>query len=107
MNRLFEGFKYVGADKSNPAPGVVEAIEKCDVVIVCPSNPWVSIDPILAVPGIWKAIQGHLTIAVSPIIGATTVKGPAAKMFTGLGIQPSALAVAQHYGSLNPWHCYR
>jgi LPPG:FO 2-phospho-L-lactate transferase len=97
---IVRGFKFVGVEKSSPAPGVVEAIEKCDVVILCPSNPWVSIDPILAVPGLWKAIQGHLTIAVSPIIGATTVKGPAAKMFAELGIQPSALAVAQHYGSL-------
>ncbi len=94
------GFNFVGVDKSNPAPGVLEAIEKCDVVIICPSNPWVSIDPILAVPGIWKAIQDHFTLAVSPIIGSTTIKGPAAKMFSELGIHPSAMAVAQHYGSL-------
>src|SRR4030043_152811 len=63
---IVRGFKFVGVDKSNPAPGVLEAIEKCDVVILCPSNPWVSIDPILAIPGIRKAFQNHLTLAVSP-----------------------------------------
>jgi LPPG:FO 2-phospho-L-lactate transferase len=70
------------------------------VVIICPSNPWVSIDPILSIPNIIQALKNHLVIAVSPIIGSKTIKGPAAKMFTEMGIQPSALAVAQHYGSL-------
>ena len=62
---VVNGFKFEGVEKSNPAPGVLEAIEKCDVVIICPSNPWVSIDPILAVPGIRQAIQEHLVVAVS------------------------------------------
>jgi LPPG:FO 2-phospho-L-lactate transferase len=65
-------------------------------VIICPSNPWVSIDPILRVIGkINKPI-----VAISPIIGGKTVKGPAAKMYAELGIEPSALAVAEHYRGL-------
>jgi LPPG:FO 2-phospho-L-lactate transferase len=98
-----KGFKFEGAEKSAPAPGVLEAIEKCDVVLICPSNPWVSIDPILSIPNIKAALKKHLVYAVSPIIGSKTVKGPAAKMFSELGIQPSALAVAQHYDSII--HC--
>ncbi len=97
---VVKGFTFEGVEKSNPSPGILEAIDRCDVIIICPSNPWVSIDPILAVPGIREAIRNQLVIAVTPIIGTTTIKGPAAKMFTELGIQPSALAVAQHYGSL-------
>jgi len=68
-----------------------------------PSNPWVSIDPILAVPGIKEAIltdsKLNQVIAVSPIIGGQAVKGPAAKMYQELGLQPSALNVAKHYGA--------
>lgn len=95
-----KGFKFMGAENSKPAQGVLEAIITSDAVIICPSNPWVSIDPILSVPNIQTALEGHLIIAVSPIIGNQTIKGPAAKMFSELGIQPSALAVAKHYGSL-------
>jgi LPPG:FO 2-phospho-L-lactate transferase len=94
---VVKGFKFEGVEKSKPAPGVLEAISVCDAVVVCPSNPWVSIDPILSIPGMKDALKKHPVYAVSPIIGNTTVKGPAAKMFSELGIQPSALAVAQHY----------
>ncbi len=97
---LVKGFKFNGANDSQPAPGVLDAIRDSDLVIICPSNPWVSIDPILSIPGIQNALKDHYIIAVSPIIGNQTVKGPAAKMFSELGIQPSALAVAQHYRKL-------
>jgi len=97
---IVKGFNFEGAEKSKPAPGVLEAIDQCDAVVICPSNPWVSIDPILSVPNIKAAIVNHLVIAVSPIIGSRTIKGPAAKMFIEMGVQPSALAVAQHYGSI-------
>jgi LPPG:FO 2-phospho-L-lactate transferase len=90
------GFRFDGADQADPAPGAREAIESADAVVICPSNPWVSIDPILRVlPQIEKPV-----IAVSPIIGGETVKGPAAKMYRELGIEPSALAVARHYRGL-------
>lgn len=91
------GFAFEGAEAAAPAPGVLEALRQADRVIVCPSNPWVSIDPILAVPGVRAALQVKPVCAVSPIVGGRAIKGPAAKMFDELGIKPSALAVAQHY----------
>lgn len=90
------GFRFEEDQKAMPAPGIGEAIQSADVVIVCPSNPWVSIDPILHVI---KKIEKPV-IAISPIIGGQAVKGPAAKMFRELGIEPSALAVANHYCDL-------
>ncbi len=95
-----KGFQFMDAQSARPAPGVLEALEEADAVVFCPSNPWVSIDPILAVRGVREAIHKKTTVAVSPIIGGQTVKGPAAKMFAELGITPSALAVAQHYQDL-------
>ena len=87
------GFRFEGIEAAEPAPGVRETIATADAVIICPSNPWVSIDPILRViQRITKRI-----VAISPIIGGQTVKGPAAKMYRELGIRPSALAVANHY----------
>jgi len=94
------GFRFDGVEQAKPAPGVLYAIKECDLVIICPSNPWVSVAPILSVPGIRSALENKIIVAVSPIIGGQAVKGPAAKMFTELGIEPSALAVAKHYGNL-------
>ncbi len=91
------GFHFQGVESARPAPGAIEAIQAADAVVLCPSNPWVSIDPILAVAGYRSAIEKKPVVAISPIIGGKTVKGPAAKMFTELGINPSALAVAEHY----------
>ncbi|MGA9534204.1 MAG: 2-phospho-L-lactate transferase [Anaerolineales bacterium] len=104
VRRHFEpevrGFTFVGAEVSQPAPGVLKAIADADVVIFCPSNPWVSIDPILSVPGLRSALSPKTVIAVSPIIGGLALKGPAAKMCHELGLEPSATTVAKHYGSL-------
>jgi LPPG:FO 2-phospho-L-lactate transferase len=90
-----KGFRFDGVEKALPARGASEAIQSADAVIICPSNPWVSIDPILKVISYWDGSKP--VIAVSPIIGGQTVKGPAAKMYRELGIEPSALAVANHY----------
>lgn len=90
------GFRFEGADTAQAAPGTREAIQSADVVILCPSNPWVSIDPILQV---LKRVEKPV-IAISPIIGGQAVKGPAAKMFRELSIDPSALEVAKHYCDL-------
>jgi len=76
---------------------VLEAISQAEVVIICPSNPWVSIDPIISINGILPNLIKKPAIAISPIIHGQAIKGPAAKMFTELGIEPSALAVADHY----------
>jgi LPPG:FO 2-phospho-L-lactate transferase len=93
------GFRFMGVENARPAPGVLEAIEKADLIVICPSNPWVSVDPILAVPGVRDGLSTRPVVAVSPIIGGKTVKGPAAKMFAELHIQPSAVAVARHYAA--------
>ena len=90
------GFRFEGVEAAEPAPGASEAIRAADAVIICPSNPWVSIDPILQIV---KRIEKPV-VAVSPIIGGQAVKGPAAKMYGELGIEPSALAVARHYCDL-------
>jgi LPPG:FO 2-phospho-L-lactate transferase len=93
-----KGFRFAGADSAAPAAGTREAIQSADAVILCPSNPWVSIDPILAILSPSLAGKGPgVRLAVSPIIAGKTVKGPAAKMFAELGIEPSSLAAAEHY----------
>jgi len=111
------GFRFEGVECAQPAPGVLEALHSAGLLVICPSNPWVSIDPVLAIPGVRDALisssllpvqrkesrkgaEKQVVLAVSPIIGGKTVKGPAAKMYAELGIQPSALAVARHYGTL-------
>jgi LPPG:FO 2-phospho-L-lactate transferase len=94
------GFRFEGVQQARPSPGVLEAITRADLIAICPSNPWVSIDPILAVPTVKSALASKRIVAISPIIGGKAVKGPAAKMYAELGIQPSALAVARHYGRL-------
>jgi len=97
-----KGFRFVGIDMAEPAPGAREAIQSADAVVICPSNPWVSIDPILQVlaPLLSRVELVVRVFAISPIIGGQTIKGPAAKMFRELGIEPSALAVADHYCGL-------
>ena len=92
-----KGFRFEGIEEAEPAPGVRESIQSADAIMICPSNPWVSVDPILGVlsPLYWR--EDRRAIAISPIIGGQTVKGPAAKMYRELGIEPSALAVARHY----------
>ncbi|MEO5887799.1 MAG: 2-phospho-L-lactate transferase [Anaerolineales bacterium] len=97
-----KGFRFEGADKAEPAPGVREALRSADAIVICPSNPWVSVDPILKVlnPLFSGEEPGVKSVAVSPIIGGETIKGPAAKMCRELGIEPSALAVANHYRGL-------
>ncbi len=91
-----KGFRFEGAEEAEAVSGAKEALQSADAVVICPSNPWVSIDPILKVfPKIEKPV-----FAVSPIIGGETVKGPAAKMYRELGIEPSAFAVANHYRGL-------
>ncbi len=94
------GFRFQGVENSRPAPGILQAIQEADLIVICPSNPWVSIDPILAVPGIRSALEEKLVLAISPIIAGEAVKGPAAKMYLEMGIIPSANAVAKHYGNL-------
>ena len=95
-----KGFDFRGRETARPAPRVLESIQAADYIIVCPSNPWVSIDPIIHLEGVLDCVMHRpVRAAVSPIIGGKTIKGPAAKMYRELGVDPSALAVARHYQS--------
>ena len=94
---VIKTIEFKGVNSAKPAPGVEDAISEAEVVIICPSNPWVSIDPIISLKGILQKLINKPSIAISPIIHGKAVKGPAAKMFKELGIEPSALAVADHY----------
>jgi LPPG:FO 2-phospho-L-lactate transferase len=94
------GFRFEGVERAEPAAGVVQALAAADWVILCPSNPWVSLDPILSVPGIRAAVATRPVIGVSPIVGGQAIKGPAAKMFSELGLTPSPVSVAEHYRDL-------
>jgi len=94
---VVEHFEFVGIEDAHPLPQAINAIEACDVVVISPSNPWVSIDPILKIPGYVEAIREKPLVAVSPLIGGKALKGPAAKIYAELGVTPSAWAVASHY----------
>ena len=89
-----------GSETAKPAKGIQNIIQDADFVIICPSNPWLSIDPILAIKPIKEWLHKKTVIAVSPIIHGATVRGPAAKISKELGINPSASSVAEHYKGL-------
>ena len=93
-------FDFEGIENSTPNPVVMSWLDECDGIIICPSNPYVSVDTILSVPKYRDAFQSKPVIAVSPIVGGLAIKGPAAKMMTELGVPPTPIAVAKHYGSL-------
>jgi LPPG:FO 2-phospho-L-lactate transferase len=90
------------AERAQPAPGVLDALRAAHTIVVCPSNPVVSIGPILAVPGVREAIAEAKApvVAVSPIVGGAPVKGPAAQLLRGIGCEVSAAGVAALYA---PW----
>jgi LPPG:FO 2-phospho-L-lactate transferase len=93
---------YDGIEVARPAPGVGEAIQEADGIIIPPSNPIVSIGTILAVPGVHQALAARRgrVVAVSPIVQGATLKGPADKLMVALGYEASALGVARYYGTL-------
>jgi LPPG:FO 2-phospho-L-lactate transferase len=94
------GFCFEGHEKAKPPDGLLRAIDSAELVVICPSNPWVSIQPILSIPGVLDQLCKKHVVAVSPIVGGQTIKGPAAKMYQELGITPSAAAVADTYRGL-------
>ena len=93
------GFKHLNMEKAQPAPGVADTIMAAKAVILCPSNPFISINPILAVPGLRKLLSGTQApvIAVTPIVEGGAIKGPAAKMLQELGYPVSPVSIAQMY----------
>ena len=98
------GFRFDGATHANASPGVMTALtdESLELVVICPSNPFISIDPILSVPGIRETLRALEVpiVAVSPIVGGAAVKGPTAKMMQELGLGLTSQSVAHHYRGL-------
>lgn len=89
--------EFSGIDQADPAPGVLDALVNCDLVVICPSNPYVSVAPILELPGVLQAVHQKPVVAVSPIIGGEAVKGPLAKMIRELTGQPATASFVAHY----------
>ncbi len=96
---VVKGIRFADAESARPALGVLEAIGSADRLIICPSNPLISIGPILAVPGIREELRDHRTkvFAVCAIVGGRSLKGPSDKMLAQLGHEPTALGVAKLY----------
>lgn len=96
------GVSFPAAATALPAPGVVEAIRECDLLCIAPSNPLVSIAPLLALPEVTAAVRRSRgrRVAISPIVGGAAIKGPAAAMLAALGHEVSALGVARLYAGL-------
>ena len=94
-----DAVNFAGADAAKPSDGVLDALASAETVVVCPSNPVVSIGPILAVPGIRDALvaRREATVAVSPIVAGAALKGPADRMMTELGMEASVVGVARLY----------
>ncbi len=96
------GLRFAGIDRARPTPQVLEAIATAEVIVLCPSNPYVSLDPILSLPGLRERLR-HSTaprVAVSPIVGGRALKGPAAKMMRELGREASPQTVAEHFADI-------
>jgi LPPG:FO 2-phospho-L-lactate transferase len=94
------GVRYEGSDDARPAPGVLEAIGEADLVVIAPSNPYVSVFPILAVSGIRDALRARRVAALSPLVSGKALRGPLAEMMASLGHEPTARGVAGLYGDL-------
>ena len=96
------GLTFVGAEQATPAPGVLDAVAGADLLVLAPSNPFLSIEPILSVPGVRAALASSPArrVAVSPIVGGRALKGPAASVLASLGHDVSALGVARLYAGL-------
>jgi LPPG:FO 2-phospho-L-lactate transferase len=100
--------RYQGSDRAAPAPGVVEALQRASVVLLCPSNPIASIDPILAVPGVADAValRRPVVAGVSPIVGGAPLRGMADRLLPASGVEVSAAGVAEYYarrGLIGAW----
>jgi len=97
---VVERIEYVGAESAPPTPEVMAALAAADVVVICPSNPLLSIAPILALSGVRAALRQKPCVAVSPIVAGQALKGPAAKLMAELSWDVSPLAVVRYYGDL-------
>ncbi len=96
---VVQQIEFKGIESARATTDVVNALRDADVVILCPSNPYVSLDPILALPAVRRILAASTAfrVAVSPIVGGRAIKGPAAKMMHEMGLEPSPLTVAHHF----------
>jgi LPPG:FO 2-phospho-L-lactate transferase len=94
---VVKSYRFHGIEKARVTPEITRAVRDAQAILFCPSNPFVSLEPILSVPGMRELLQRTRVpkIAISPIIGGVAVKGPAAKMLLELGLEPSAYQVAK------------
>jgi LPPG:FO 2-phospho-L-lactate transferase len=94
------GVRYEDSENARPAPGVLESVDAADLVVIAPSNPYVSVFPILAVSGIREALESKRVAALSPLVEGKALRGPLAEMMESLGHEPTARGVAALYGDL-------
>ena len=98
------GVRYEGAESARPSPAFTHALAGAQMVVFCPSNPFLSLNPILAIPGVRTGLErlagSSLRVAVSPIVGGAALRGPAAKIMGELGLQVNCVGVAQQYQGL-------
>ena len=94
--------RYAGAERARPSPGFLESLDTASHLIICPSNPFLSVDPILALPGVRQRVEKFAgrRLAVSPIVGGEAVRGPAGKLMRELGHEVSCVGVARYYQGL-------
>lgn len=99
-----QAIRFEGADAAQPSPGLTQALARDDLgaIILCPSNPWLSVDPFLAMPAVREALKARRVplVAVSPLVGGTALKGPLAKLMAELGIPVTNASIAKHYEGL-------
>ncbi len=89
--------RFEGGATARPSEAVQRALAAADLIVICPSNPFLSIDPILSLPGVRESVAARRTVAVSPIVGGQAIKGPAAKLLAELGHDVSATSVARYF----------
>lgn len=99
-----KAIRFEGVEAAGPAPGVIDAIRQADAVVICPSNPVVSIGPILAVEGLREAVAGRPVVGISPIVGGRPLAGMADRLMPVVGLEVSAVGAARAYeGLLDAW----
>jgi LPPG:FO 2-phospho-L-lactate transferase len=101
---VLRGVRFEGAEHARPAPGALEALQAADLsaILIAPSNPWLSVDPILAVPGMREALRAAAApvVVVTPLPGGAAIKGPTAKIMAELDLELTAASIARHYEGL-------
>jgi LPPG:FO 2-phospho-L-lactate transferase len=94
------GFRFAAEGEPQPTRAVLAALDQANLIVICPSNPFVSLGPILHLAGVLERLESQPGVAVTPIVGGQALKGPAGKMLSELGLPVSPVAVAQAYAGL-------